>query len=444
MAEIIILNLLESIKYFLIFQLVFNGKLNNRKKVLLGCIWLISSICILSFALKRTDLIIVIIAWFLFLYISYQGKVTNKIILFIASLVVVNYIDLILYAIISYITEGKIWTYYVYKSVSIDIYEDILIYIITIMVGFIIHRRKFKKNWLGNNIHIMQWVLFSASLFGFYFICSSVILYMVDGQPDNKKRLLIVLLVCSAITIASIIAFFIYSNRLKHQNDVHIETEGLYGESLGLKLAYGEQVHDDYEKVRQFRHDFRHHIAAMEGLVYGGEYSELEKYMGQLSQKDKELNRERVRYTGNFMVDSIIFGITRDQKFKEVDFQFDGGLPSNLGVKDIDICGVLANALENAMEACLKGNDRKAVIMKAGCYENMISFQIKNTYDSSRYKALAGGGFYSSKEGDGHGYGIQNMERVVKSYNGRMEYNVDPEWVTVEKGYSDILRILFR
>lgn len=432
MAEIIILNLLESIKYFLIFQLVFNGKLNNRKKVLLGCIWLISSTCILSFALKRADLIIVIIAWFLFLYISYQGKVTNKIILFIASLVVVNYIDLILYAIISYITKGKIWTYYVYKSASIDIYEDILIYIITIMVGFIIHRRKFKKNWLGNNIHIMQWVLFSASLFGFYFICSSVILYMVDGQPDNKKRLLIVLLVCSAITIASIIAFFIYSNRLKHQKDVHIETEGLYGESLGLKLAYGEQVHDDYEKVRQFRHDFRHHIAAMEGLVYGGEYSELEKYMGQLSQKDKELNRERVRYTGNFMVDSIIFGITRDQKFKEVDFQFDGGLPSNLGVKDIDICGVLANALENAMEACLKGNDRKAVIMKVGCYENMISFQIKNTYDSSRYKALAGGKFYSSKEGDGHGYGIQNMERVVKSYNGRMEYNVDPEWVTVD------------
>ena len=432
MAEIIILNLLESIKYFLIFQLVFNGKLNNRKKVLLGCIWLISSICILSFALKRADLIIVIIACFLFLYISYQGKVTNKIILFIASLVVVNYIDLILYAIISYITEGKIWTYYVYKSASIDIYEDILIYIITIMVGFIIHRRKFKKNWLGNNIHIMQWVLFSASLFGFYFICSSVILYMVEGQPDNNKRLLIVLLVCSAITISSIIAFFIYSNRLKHQNDVHIETEGLYGESLGLKLAYGEQVHDDYEKVRQFRHDFRHHIAAMEGLVYGGEYSELEKYMGQLSQKDKELNQERIRYTGNFMVDSIIFGITREQKFEKVDFQFNGGLPSNLGVKDIDICGVLANALENAMEACLKGNDRKAVIMKAGCYENMISFQIKNTYDSSRYKALAGGEFYSSKEGDGHGYGIQNMERVVKSYNGKMEYNVDPEWVTVD------------
>ena len=36
------------------------------------------------------------------------------------------------------------------------------------------------------------------------------------------------------------------------------------------------------------------------------------------------------------------------------------------------------------------------------------------------------------REIDGHGYGIQNMERMVKSYNGRMEYNVDPEWVTVD------------
>ena len=44
---------------------------------------------------------------------------------------------------------------------------------------------------------------------------------------------------------------------------------------------------------------------------------------------------------------------------------------------------------------------------------------------------MAGGEFYSSKEGDGHRYGIQNMERVVKSYNGKMEYNVDPEWGTV-------------
>ena len=94
---------------------------------------------------------------------------------------------------------------------------------------------------------------------------------MAYGKPENRARLYNIIGLTFAIIVACIIVFFLHSNRLKHQNDVHIETEGLYGESLGLKLAYGEQVHDDYEKVRQFRHDFRHHIAAMEGLVYGGD-----------------------------------------------------------------------------------------------------------------------------------------------------------------------------
>lgn len=373
MIEIFLYNSIEIIKYFIIFSFLFQGKFYKDKRQ-----WFRIGICLIGFIIEiyliQRKVSFVSVFYILFIVLLlYDGKMKNKIIVYVLSLIGVNYIDTAMFVTLGYLIKGKIWWYYIYDAGWIKIYANIISFIIVILI--VLGCRRFvRKNMLNRKIETLQ---------------------------------------CSLLSVAMLSLYFIFIIMM-------------------MTMAYGEQVHDDYEKVRQFRHDFRHHIAAMEGLVYGGEYSELEKYMGQLSQKDKELNRERVRYTGNFMVDSIIFGITRDQKFKEVDFQFDGGLPSNLGVKDIDICGVLANALENAMEACLKGNDRKAVIMKAGCYENMISFQIKNTYDSSRYKALAGGEFYSSKEGDGHGYGIQNMERVVKSYNGRMEYNVDPEWVTVD------------
>lgn len=373
MIEIFLYNSIEIIKYFIIFSFLFQGKFYKDKRQ-----WFRIGICLIGFIIEiyliQRKVSFVSVFYILFIVLLlYDGKMKNKIILYVLSLIGVNYIDTAMFVTLGYLIKGKIWWYYIYDAGWIKIYANIISFIIVILI--VLGCRRFvRKNMLNRKIETLQ---------------------------------------CSLLSVAMLSLYFIFIIMM-------------------MTMAYGEQVHDDYEKVRQFRHDFRHHIAAMEGLVYGGEYSELEKYMGQLSQKDKELNRERVRYTGNFMVDSIIFGITRDQKFKEVDFQFDGGLPSNLGVKDIDICGVLANALENAMEACLKGNDRKAVIMKVGCYENMISFQIKNTYDSSRYKALAGGEFYSSKEGDGHGYGIQNMERVVKSYNGRMEYNVDPEWVTVD------------
>ena len=404
-------NSIEVLKFLVIFNLIFHRRIKEKTGKYTGLIVLVGLLVLMSYVLHSDDQIVAIIVF--------------GVELFLITIVATNYLDSFLLAIGSYAIKGKIWWYFIYDDFKIALLENVISFFIIMIIALICKKKMPSKDYLGRKITL-------GATLGLYILFIVMMMFMTYGGPDNRARLYGVIYFASVITVACIIAFFIYSNRLKHQNDVHIETEGLYGESLGLKLAYGEQVHDDYEKVRQFRHDFRHHIAAMEGLVYGGEYSELEKYMGQLSQKDKELNRERVRYTGNFMVDSIIFGITRDQKFKDVDFQFDGGLPSNLGVKDIGICGVLANALENAMEACLKGNDRKAVIMKAGCYENMISFQIKNTHDSSRYKALAGGEFYSSKEGDGHGYGIQNMERVVKSYNGRMEYNVDPEWVTVD------------
>lgn len=430
MIEIFLYNSIEIIKYFIIFSFLFQGKFYKDKRQ-----WFRIGICLIGFIIEiyliQRKVSFVSVFYILFIVLLlYDGKMKNKIILYVLSLIGVNYIDTAMFVTLGYLIKGKIWWYYIYDAGWIKIYANIISFIIVILI--VLGCRRFvRKNMLNRKIETLQCSLLSVAMLSLYFIFIIMMMTMAYGKPENRARLYNIIGLTFAIIVACIIVFFLHSNRLKHQNDVHIETEGLYGESLGLKLAYGEQVHDDYEKVRQFRHDFRHHIAAMEGLVYGGEYSELEKYMGQLSQKDKELNQERIRYTGNFMVDSIIFGITREQKFEKVDFQFNGGLPSNLGVKDIDICGVLANALENAMEACLKGNDRKAVIMKAGCYENMISFQIKNTYDSSRYKALAGGEFYSSKEGDGHGYGIQNMERVVKSYNGRMEYNVDPEWVTV-------------
>ena len=102
-----------------------------------------------------------------------------------------------------------------------------------------------------------------------------------------------------------------------------------------------------------------------------------------------------------------------------------GKLPEKLYIEAVDICGVLANALENAMEASLGSKIKQCVSMKTGCYENIVTFQIKNTYDSEKYAELSKGQFATSKNEDGHGYGISNMYRIAKQYAGRIEYTVE-------------------
>ena len=70
--------------------------------------------------------------------------------------------------------------------------------------------------------------------------------------------------------------------------------------------------------------------------------------------------------------------------------------------------------------------------MKTGCYENIVTFQIKNTYDSEKYVELSKGQFATSKSEDGHGYGISNMYRIAKRYAGRIEYAVEKDCVIVD------------
>ncbi len=133
------------------------------------------------------------------------------------------------------------------------------------------------------------------------------------------------------------------------------------------------------------------------------------------------------------MVDAIINGIIAKEAYSDVKFHCEGKLPRKLMIQDVDLSELLSNGLENAAEACLHSNGDKCVLFKAASYENMIHFEIKNTYDSARYKALSKGDFETTKkDSEYHGYGIESMRRVVKKYDGKLEYSVEPEWVITD------------
>ena len=153
----------------------------------------------------------------------------------------------------------------------------------------------------------------------------------------------------------------------------------------------------------------------------------------QLSEQDEDLKKKNVLYTGNYMVDAIINGIIAKEAYSDVKFHCEGKLPRKLMIQDVDLSGLLSNGLENAAEACLHSNGDKCVLFKAASYENMIHFEIKNTYDSTRYKALSKGDFETTKKNsEYHGYGIESMRCVVKKYDGKLEYIVEPEWVITD------------
>lgn len=431
MLRLVLVNILELMKYFIIYSFLLGGERYKGKRKYVGIIVLFVGFVLRTFIFKTDDAVTSVIFLFIVLFTIYAGRVKNKILFHILIFITVNYLDTIIFSVLGYVIKGKIWWYYIYDSGWVAVYES-LISVALILVISLLYRWKKRKNYLFSPVVVSQYLLLSGTMLGLYIIFVIMLIVMAYGQPGNKNRLYIVIVVAAVLTITCIIAFFLYSNYLKKQNDIHIENLQLYDKDTELRAAYYEHIKSMNDDMRKYRHDFRHHVSTMERLVEEGEYLELKGYLNQLYKQDLDLKQKMAVYTGNYIVDAVITGIVEQKKYENVEFQCVGKLPEKLYIEDVDICGVLANALENAMEASLGSQIKQCVSMKTGCYENIVTFQIKNTYDSEKYAELSKGQFATSKNEDGHGYGISNMYRIAKQYAGRIEYTVEKDCVIVD------------
>lgn len=128
-------------------------------------------------------------------------------------------------------------------------------------------------------------------------------------------------------------------------------------ESEILKKYYAE-VENMYEKMRGWRHDYRHHIQAMKVHAQNGEYEEIDHYLDML---DNDLTHvETVIKTGNKMADAILNSKLSIATEKKIKVKAEAHIPVSLTISELDLCIVISNLIDNAIEACtpLPENER--------------------------------------------------------------------------------------
>lgn len=108
MIEIFLYNSIEIIKYFIIFSFLFQGKFYKDKRQ-----WFRIGICLIGFIIEiyliQRKVSFVSVFYILFIVLLlYDGKMKNKIILYVLSLIGVNYIDTAMFVTLGYLIKGKI------------------------------------------------------------------------------------------------------------------------------------------------------------------------------------------------------------------------------------------------------------------------------------------------------------------------------------------------
>lgn len=183
-------------------------------------------------------------------------------------------------------------------------------------------------------------------------------------------------------------------------------------------------------KISSIRHDFKNHLFVMEKLLENKKYDELQKYMDNLEERVKP--KDKFVNTGNLVIDSIInLKCKAISNMLDKDMEINLAIPSDMKVNEMDICIILGNLFDNAIEALQKCTGKREFSFEMKEKSNMLFIKMKNSFNGEVLKD--GPVFTSTKDNNiMHGFGLTNIKDVVEKTDGKMNINYDDRCFTVE------------
>jgi sensor histidine kinase regulating citrate/malate metabolism len=185
-----------------------------------------------------------------------------------------------------------------------------------------------------------------------------------------------------------------------------------------LMRSHLTEVENIYRQMRGWRHDYHNHIQAMLAHLSLGQLDELLDYLQKLS--GDLINLDTVLKTGNVMVDAIISSKISLAASKNITVNAKANVPHDIPISEIDLCVILGNLIDNAMEACVKTTDGGAPFIRIyiGKYKEMLYLSVQNTASGAIRKI--GHSYLTTKTNETgfHGLGIVRVDRIVHKYGG--------------------------
>ena len=189
------------------------------------------------------------------------------------------------------------------------------------------------------------------------------------------------------------------------------------------------EVENMYRQVRGWRHDYRNHIQTMKAYAAAGDWEAIKNYLDLL---DTDLNTvDTVIKTGNAMTDAILNSKISLAKSKDIQISADAHIPAKLKISEIDLCCILGNIFDNAIDASMKLPPDQRLIR---VYMDMKGTQlyISFTNFTAGKKLEKVGGLFRTTKGEGHGFGLVRIDAIVERLEGYISRNSEDGAFTTE------------
>jgi len=208
-----------------------------------------------------------------------------------------------------------------------------------------------------------------------------------------------------------LIALFLFFRRMLYRM-IDRRIERFQSDSIEKQVL---EIQNMYRRMRGWRHDYRNHIQNMKIQLDQKNYEGLDNYLSQLA--DDLAAVDTVIKTGNVMADAILNSKLSVAEKMHIRCNVKADIPENIPLSDVELCAVMGNLLDNALEACAGlPEDERFLRVYIGKLKEQFYLSIQNSAGKVK---KTGGVYLSTKQGGkDHGYGIFRIDRVAEKYGG--------------------------
>lgn len=187
---------------------------------------------------------------------------------------------------------------------------------------------------------------------------------------------------------------------------------------LNAQKKYYDSRRKSDTEIRRIKHDMKNHMICMNELCKKGKYEELENYISGITDMLNESDTSI--HVGNDIADAIINDKLSKAAKKEITLTVSGTLDTD-DFAPIDICTVLSNLLDNAIEATeLLDESMRRVELSFKKNLHFIFISVSNPNDSFVNTSTT-----AKLDKENHGFGISNVKKAVGKYGGEVSFQCD-------------------
>lgn len=340
-----------------------------------------------------------------------NGKIVYKLITLLILFLLIFSIDIALLQVLSRVYKVDTSTVMSQNGIKAILYlsAKLLLFVITRVILFLRHK---ELNEYNKGYWWISGIMSSLSLL--IMLSTTRMLVTVSYQVDDLN-------IFSSIIALFIVNIIIYYLILRISSDsILINKSNLINQHNEILIHHYEEYENSHKQLSRIYHDFQNHILYMGEYIKNEEYDKLRRYFGDLQEDFPDL--AKTPPTGNTTVDAVLgFKLSKAIQ-KGITLNISGTVPYKIKINDYEMCSILANLLDNAMEACdmFEANKDKFINCNFSGRKGRLKIEVINPV--KKYEKD-----FSTLKPDKelHGIGLESIKLTAAKNGGMTHFRIE-------------------